>query len=220
MKKLLVLTLLFILYAKPSKSQSKYLDSTKTTFSFSGVLGSSEAATSTSIGGTFILKGALDIGIQIGKTRTKKNLIDDNYDSLVKKGTIGSFVSAQAYLYMLSQNKGSIINFGVTLGGSSTSYDEADLTSFLAGFHLSRKETDDGLTAILPSLELGFVLLNEFTDKKYGGTITSKPFLTGSISFGISRKLKDSKVIFFEPGIIYENLGQSLSGGLALGLIF
>lgn len=200
-------------------AQSKYLDSTKTTFSFGGGLGASENVFSTSIGGAFTVKGTLDFGVQIGSAKTKKSIDDDNGDPLVDKGSPATSFSGQAYLYMLNQNRGSNINFGVSLAGSNVFYDEANLNSIIAGLHLSKRETEDELTSITFNVEPMFVLINELNIKESGRTLTGKPFFSGSISFGISRKLKDSKIIFFEPGIIYEHEGQSVFGGITIGLI-
>lgn len=200
-------------------AQSKYLDSTKTTFSFGGGLGASENVFSTSIGGAFTVKGTLDFGVQIGSAKTKKSIDDDNGDPLVDKGSPATSFSGQAYLYMLNQNRGSNINFGVSLAGSNVFYDEANLNSIIAGFHLSKRETEDELTSITFNVEPMFVLINELNIKESGRTLTGKPFFSGSISFGISRKLEDSKIIFFEPGIIYEHEGQSVFGGITIGLI-
>ena len=219
MRTLILFVFLVFLSINTLNAQSKYLDSTRTAFSASGEFGFSEDALSISIGSTITLKGALDLGIQIGKVKTKKEINSDNNSSLVEDGSSGSFFSAQAYLYMLRQNRGNNINFGVSLGGSSISYNEADLNSFAAGLHLSRTETEDGLTSITFNFEPLFVLINELTIKRSGRTLTGDPFFSGSFSIGISRKLKDSKILFFEPGVIYENEVQNVFGGLTIGLI-
>lgn len=220
MRTLILLTVLAFSSIDSLYAQSKYLDSTRTTFSFGGSVGSSEDAFLTSIGGTLTLKGALDFGIQIGSVKSKKNITDDEISrSLVDEGSLGTSFSAQAYLYMLNQNRGNSINFGVSLGGSSIFYDEADLNSMVAGFHLSRRETEDDLTSVTFSFEPLFVIINELTITESGRTLTSQPFFSGSISIGFSKKLKDSKVFFFEPGIVYENESQSVFGGLTIGLI-
>lgn len=218
MKTLILLTLAFSTI-NSLRAQSRYLDSTRTTFSFVGGLGASEDVFSTSIGGVFTVKGTLDFGIQIGSAKTKKSIDYDNGDPIIDKGSPATLFSGQAYLYMLNQNKGNNINFGVSLAGSNVFYDEANLNSIIAGFHLSKRETEDEITSITFNVEPMFVLINELNIKESGRTLTRKPFFSGSISFGVSRKLEDSRIVFFEPGIVYEHKSQSVFGGITIGLI-
>lgn len=221
MKHFLLVVFLTFLSTHSLNAQSKYLDSTKTVFGVLGGIGFSEFATSKSLGGIISLKGALDFGIQIGSTVNKKEIndsIDDNFS--IESGESGTSISAQGYLYMQSQSRGDKVNFGFSFGASNVSYENAELNTIVAGLHLSRRETEDGLAFVTFNFEPLVVLKNEFTSKETGRTFTGQPFFSGAISIGISRKLKDSKIFYLEPGIVYEDAGQSLSGALTIGLIF
>jgi len=182
MRTLILFVFLVILSINTLNAQTKYLDSTRTTVSFLGAGGISENAYSRSLGVTLMIKSSFDIAIQIGSVKNEEDeLFDDNFSDIPGDG-MGSFVSFQSYLYMLSEARDDKANIAIALSGSTISYNEADLNSFGAGLHFSTRESEDGKISITPSIEILFFLINEAVKKGSGRTTTSKVILFSQLA--------------------------------------
>jgi len=216
MKIIALFSFLFFLNLTTAYAQSKYMDQLRTALSVTGGLGIAENSLSKLVGANLSVKGSIDFGLQIGSINIERFLLDDG---LISGGT-GIVVSGQSYVYFANQRRDDPVNFGVTFGGSSSSFKHFEVSNFGAGLFLSGNNMKPQKIRVTPSLEVIFFIINEITETESGRTYVAEPSISGSFSLGLSTRMSDSNIFAFEPGLIYNNSSNKIGFAATIGIIF